>query len=270
MVKNIVIVSPIDHIEQCYFLLNSIDQYLENFNVYLIDNTPVPCIPEYHLKNNNLKQLVWTDLIKSRKIKEDQKNYYDHGWHVQQLLKLGAYQLFDNESYVCLDTSCVVLRPLDTWPRELHPSSPRPREPFYTFYQTVCNLFDLKNPAVIAAQVPYILDARVVATLINQWEDWDCFQRWFGSFKCPSEFYLYDLWSQKTKTTNYIKSADHYHVGLVSIYNMNNWLTRVLADPKDRTDNTVAIIHRNVWTHDKFAEYRQDPNLIHILRKDSV
>jgi hypothetical protein len=269
MVKNIVIVSPIEHWEQCCFLLSSIDQYLENFNVYLIDNTPVPCIPQYHLKNNNLKQIIWTDLIKSRKIKEDQKNSYDRGWHIQQLLKLSAYQLFDNESYVCLDTSCVILTPLETWPRELHPSIPKTNESFYKFYQVACDLFELKSPAVIAAQVPYILDAGVVATLIDQWEDWDSFQKWFGSFTRPSEFYLYDLWSQKTKTTNYIRSVDHQHVGLLSVYNLNSWL-RVIGDSDARKNNTVAIIHRNIWEHEKFIKYKQDPNLIHVLRKDSA
>jgi len=267
MVKNIVIVSPIDHIEQCNFLLTSIDRYLENFNVYLIDNTPIPCIPKCHLKNNNLKQIVWTDLIKSRKVKDTQKNLYDHGCHIQQLLKLSAYQLFDNESYVCLDTSCVVLRPLDTWPRDLHRSIPK-SDSFYKFYQAVCELFDLEKPAVIAAQVPYILDSSVVATLINQWENWDSFQKWFGSFDRPSEFYLYDLWSQKNKTTNYVASIDHQHVGLLSVYNLNSWI-KGLDNPNDRTNNSLAIIHRNIWEHEKFTEYKQDPNLIYILRKDS-
>jgi hypothetical protein len=265
MISNIVIVCPINHWEQCQFLLNSIDRHLKDFNVYLIDNTVIPSLPTYNLRNNKLTQLVWSDIVPTRKLACKKS---EDGWIVQQLIKLAVHTLFENESYVCLDTKNIILSSLDEWPVDTFASIPPSHQSFSKFYNSVCTIFDFA-PAVIPPQTPYELDALAVKELIEYFGGWDQFQEWFTSFHYPSEFMLYDIWCQKTgRTLPRTTGAEYKFSKLISFIRLDQFL-HFFENREHRKNNTVALIFRAVWEHPDFLRYRQHRNFSVWLRNSS-
>jgi hypothetical protein len=261
MIFNIVIVSPLDHWDQCKLLLDSIDRHLVAHRVYLIDNTPELGLPQYKLKNNHLYQIPWSDLIISR----TRKNHtVENGWITQQLLKLSAYKLFPpNEQYVCIDSKTLILSRFIDWPTEEFPMRPQRYEhDFYKFYDSVCQLFELEHVTVKPPQVPYILNSTVIKELIDFWGSWDIFQEWFTSFTYPSEFWLYDLWCQRNGKVNLHPPYD-YTTNILHLYNIEGWKDFIKSDKTKKYE--VAILWRALWNHPEFQQYRQDLNFLKLL-----
>jgi hypothetical protein len=260
MIFNIVVVSPVEHWNQCKLLLESIDQHLVGYRIYLIDNTPELGLPEYALQNNQLYQIPWSDLISTRSIKNHQ---FDKGWIIQQLLKLAAHTFFKDEQYICLDSKNLILSNITTWStKEFHILPQRYTHDFYKFYDSVCNLFDLEHLAVKPPQTPYILNSSTIKDLINFWGSWDNFQTWFTSFSLPSEFWLYDLWCQKHGTINLYPPYDST-TNILFLYNIKDWNKFLNSDKTKKYE--LASICRSLWEHPDFQSYKQDLNFLKLL-----
>jgi hypothetical protein len=251
LTKNVVIVTHDNDWHQCTKLLESIDFWLENLNVILIDNNPHPGNVRFVMLNNHLKIVPWSDLIPRRVMSTET---YDNGWVCQQLLKLAACKFFTNDRYVILDSKNIILRDLTQWPRDLMPIMPR-SETLYDFYTCTQDLFGLKNRKIINPQAPYEFDCNRVKELLAFWPSWDEFEEWFCSFQRPSELILYDLWLQRLHMSEH--DSTPRELELLTVYNWAQWQTY----QKNTKVNfyRVASIDSSVWNNPQFDSLCRQP-----------
>ena len=245
--KNIVVVTYEKDWEQCQVLLDSIDFRLTGYNVLVIDNTPEPLNLKYSMTNNMLRVIPWSDLIPNRVMHTPT---YDNGWISQQLLKLQAHQLFNNE-YIVLDSTSVILKSFSDWPSDLYPVLPPTNHRFYQFYKSTSKLFGFINSQKVAPpQNPVIFNCDQIKALLNFWPSWREFEEWFCSFKYPSEFWLYDLWLNRQGIPYHDTNPSSSETTLLQLYNWDSW-EEYKQNPRWGY-YTVATIKQQLWEDHRF------------------
>lgn len=250
-IKDLLVVVSTEHWQQCKFLLDSIDYYLNGYKITVVDNSPQWANLSHTMANNHIRILPWQDFIPTRIVDVTEHGEFDRGWISQQLIKLSAHKLFKDD-YVCLGTSNVILQSFENsaWPLNRYPLVPNSSHAFYKFYLAVKRKFGLKKPLILHPQTPYILNTSQVASMLSSWNSWAEFSDWFTSFKNPSEFWLYDIWLQKQGKSQHV---DHYiEVPLLCFYTIDQW-TQFQNSNRDISSYTVAQITQMVWEDPTFA-----------------
>ena len=253
-VKQVLIVTDKEHWEQCSFLLDSIDFYLNGYYITVVDNTPTPCNLFRALTNNYIKFVPWNKIISSRVIKDG----FDFKELSHRLINLSACKIFKND-YVCLDSTNVILKSFENsnWPIDKWPTTPKVNHSSFDFYLAACRKFDLDLPALVPSQTPFIFNSDQVNDMLRHLEN---FEDWFTSFKNPSEFWLYDLWLQKNGLANHTVSDHYIQEPLLLLHNKLSW-DYIKAQYQSFDYFTVGCINSSLWEDPNFTSIIQDKGL---------
>jgi hypothetical protein len=142
------------------------------------------------IEQHNIKYILVANLISISWFKDV------HGWTRQQIIKLCC----GDGRYVVLDTKNFLIKPITIFNSSIcsvrSNLAPVLQDwPFFDFYQSSVNKYMSVN-SLRPIICPYLIDSKITQQIFQDFGGFTQFVEWFISFKCPSEFIIYDIADQ--------------------------------------------------------------------------